>query len=447
MNDAGTPPTLPLIPTVPPPLGMPHLTNVGIGFEADSYSDWIDESMSWKQTCYVGDWSPLLLKLRVTGPDAMRFFADISINDFSRLAVGRARHIVLCNDTGKVMGDGVLMRLGADDLLFTSGPGVPWASWCLAHGTYDVEARDESMDRFIFQVQGPESLRVLEELTGTDLRGIEFMGFAEREYDGMRFDVLRQGMAGELGYELHGRFADSNRMWDAIVSAGTPHGLRRLGARAKMVNHVEACFPTPSVDYIPAWFAADVLDFGESMAASEMPMWDFVSNHAGSLAVAGVEDLYFSPVELGWGRAIDVKREFRGRDALVAELAEPRRHIVTLVWDAEDVADVWTSLLRDGEPFEQMEMPRGPLGCVRADRVLAGDIEVGISVSRCYSYFFRQMLSLGVIDVARTEPGTRVEVVWGAAGFPEKKIKATVAPAPYKPDNRRVDVSLLPTYI
>jgi len=65
MNDAGTPPTLPLIPTVPPPLGMPHLTNVGIGFEADSYSDWIDESMSWKQTCYVGDWSPLLLKLRV----------------------------------------------------------------------------------------------------------------------------------------------------------------------------------------------------------------------------------------------------------------------------------------------------------------------------------------------------------------------------------------------
>ena len=66
---------------------------------------------------------------------------------------------------------------------------------------------------------------------------------------------------------------------------------------------------------------------------------------------------------------------------------------------------------------------------------------VGVATSRGYSYYFRQMLSLCTIDVAQSEPGTEVEVIWGNPGTPQKRIRATVAPAPYKKDNRRADLA------
>jgi vanillate/3-O-methylgallate O-demethylase len=53
------------------------------------------------------------------------------------------------------------------------------------------------------------------------------------------------------------------------------------------------------------------------------------------------------------------------------------------------------------------------------------------------------MLSLCTIDVAHAEVGTAVVVVWGEPGRPQKEIRAVVAPAPYKPDNRRADVRAL----
>ena len=62
---------------------------------------------------------------------------------------------------------------------------------------------------------------------------------------------------------------------------------------------------------------------------------------------------------------------------------------------------------------------------------------------RCYSYYFRQMLSLGVLEVSLTEPGTEATIVWGRPGMPQKHIRVTVAPVPYKRDNRRLDVSRL----
>jgi vanillate/3-O-methylgallate O-demethylase len=90
-----------------------------------------------------------------------------------------------------------------------------------------------------------------------------------------------------------------------------------------------------------------------------------------------------------------------------------------------------------------MEMPRNILGCVFADKVLKDGEIVGVSTSRCYSYYFRQMLSLCVIDVALSEPGNQVHVVWGRPGMPQKDIRASVAPAPYKRDNRRLDIRTL----
>ena len=82
-----------------------------------------------------------------------------------------------------------------------------------------------------------------------------------------------------------------------------------------------------------------------------------------------------------------------------------------------------------------------------ADRVLKDGSLVGVATSRGYSYYFRKMISLCVINVEYSKPGTNVTVVWGDPGKPQKLIKAKVAPAPHKKDNQYVDVTTLPFYL
>jgi vanillate/3-O-methylgallate O-demethylase len=117
------------------------------------------------------------------------------------------------------------------------------------------------------------------------------------------------------------------------------------------------------------------------------------------------------------------------------------------VWNPEDVNDVHASLFRSDTPFQPMEMPRNLLGRMWTDKVLKDGALVGASTSRCYSYHFREMLSLCVIDPMLAVPGTSVDVIWGRPTGPQKHIRAAVAPAPYKSDNRRTDVNLLPSYL
>src|SRR4029078_4436189 len=129
--------------------------------------------------------------------------------------------------------------------------------------------------------------------------------------------------------------------------------------------------------------------------------------------------------------------------ALEAEAASPKRLMRTLVWNADDVVDVYASMFRNDDPYAYMEMPRDQRGFMYADKVMKNGKVVGVSTSRGYSYYFREMLSLCTLDVA-CEVGNEVTVVWGNPGNPQKEIRAKVAPAPYKTDNRRLDPHNLP---
>jgi vanillate/3-O-methylgallate O-demethylase len=76
--------------------------------------------------------------------------------------------------------------------------------------------------------------------------------------------------------------------------------------------------------------------------------------------------------------------------------------------------------------------------------VLQGGEPVGVSTSRGYSAYFREVISLCTIDVGHSEPGTQVTVLWGAPRTPQREIRATVARAPYKENRGRADLTTLP---
>lgn len=399
------------------------------------YTDWMDESLSWKETCYIGDWS-FLWERRFRGPDTLKLFSDVSVNSFAKFDIGQSKHVIHCNEDGKVIHEGILSRL-SDDEYMLFGRGTFWVDYKLRHGKYDVETKAD--DWFNFQVSGPNAIHVVEKLAGRNLRDTKFMHSAKFNIAGIEVLALRQGMAGEIGFELQGSMTRAKEVYEAVLEAGKDFGIRRLGGRAVFINHLEACFPTIIVDYLPAMFGPDMAGYLEEFKAA-MPGFAQTLNIAGSFDADDISAWYRSPVELGWSKVIKFDHDFIGREALEKEVANPRRVIRTLVWNAEDILDVQAALFRKGPTYPFMEMPRDQRGFMWADRVLKGGRDVGVTTSRGYSYYFREMLSLCVIDVAESEIGNEVEVVWGTPDGPQKKIRAKVHPAPYKKDNRRAEL-------
>ena len=392
--------------------------------------------MSWKETCYIGDWS-FLWERRFKGSDVLKLFSDVSVNSFTKFDIGQAKHVIHCNEAGKVIHEGILNRLGEEEFMLF-GRGSFWVDYQLRHGRYDATSEQE--DWFNYQVSGPNSLHVIEKAAGTSIRDIAFMHSATIHINGREARALRQGMAGEVGYEIQGPRAYASEIYTAIMEAGKEFGIRQLGGRAVFINHLEACFPTIVTDYLPAIFGEDMREYLAEFTAA-MPAYAITFNLAGSFEADNISAWYRSPVELGWANRIKFDHDFIGRKALEKEVAYPQRTIRTLVWNADDVVDVYASLFRQGKPLHYMEMPRDQRGFMYADKVLKHDQLVGVSTSRGYSYYFRQMLSLCTIDVEYSAIGTEVTVVWGDPGEPQKEIRATVAPAPYKKDNRRSDVT------
>jgi vanillate/3-O-methylgallate O-demethylase len=395
--------------------------------------------MSWKEACYIGDWS-FLWERRFKGPDAIRLFSDISVNSFAKFDIGQSKHVIHCDNNGKVIHEGILSRLSQDELMLF-GRGCFWADYKLRHGQYDCTSRAD--DWFNLQVSGPSAIFVVEKASGQSLRDVKFMHSGKIRIAGCELLALRQGMAGEIGFELQGPMTHHKAVYDAIMEAGKDFGIRKLGGRTVFINHLEACFPTIITDYCPAIFGDDMKEYRDEFQAA-MPGFAATFNIAGSFEADDIRAWYRSPVELGWGKNVKFDHDFIGRKALETEVASPKRLMRTLVWNPDDVADVYASLFRQDQPYEYMEMPRDQRGFMYADKVMKNGKLVGVATSRGYSYYFRQMLSLCTIDAAQSEPGTDVTVIWGNPGMRQKEIRATVAPAPYKADNRRADLGSLP---
>jgi len=323
---------------------------------------------------------------------------------------------------------------------------APYIAYALQKGGYEAEGEDLTGRVFLFQVAGPRSLEVLEAASGDCLHDIKFMHHRMSNINGMEVRILRMGMAGTLAYEVHGKVEDARPVYKAILEAGQPFGIRRLGRRSYMLNHSENGFPQAYYHFPYPWSGDE--GFAEFMrrngSGSRLEV-----RLAGSMG-SDVGERYRNPVELGWGGMIKFDHDFVGRKALEKEVVNPRRKMVTLVWNAEDIIEVYASQFQPGEPYANMDNPNDVDWNVgrtyHADRVLKDGKLVGVSSGREYTYYFREMISLSSIDVEYGTLGTEVVVLWGNPGARQKEIRAKVSRFPYLSENRNqvVDVSAIP---
>ena len=185
-------------------------------------------------------------KIELFGPDAGEFLERVYTGRFANLRVGMTRYAVMTDESGVVIDDGVVARLGEEHWYFTTtttGAAVVYrelqrwnAQWNLRVGIVNATAAFAAMN-----LAGPLSRQVLRPLTGLDLAdgAFPYLGVRQGQVAGIDVRLLRVGFVGELGYEIHVAAECAAALWDALMEAGRFHGLRPFGVEAQRALRLE----------------------------------------------------------------------------------------------------------------------------------------------------------------------------------------------------------------
>lgn len=416
------------------------------------YTGYKDEILASKSTAWFGtvlNNSPIF---DVKGPDAAKFLTSICINNFSAMKEGSIRHAVLCNEKGQILTDGVVMMIGKDH--FRTYWLSPIIDYYASVSDLDIKGIQMTGKEFFFQLAGPRSLEILEQVTLSELHDIKFAKHKMTKIGDVDVRILRLGMAGTLGYEIHGDMDMCYEVYEKIWEVAEKFEAKKLGQVAYTMNHTEAGFPNINMHYPMPWFESDP---GLAAYLSERPMEAFFNLNRKLVGSVG-EDLqsrFVTPYDVGWEMLIKFDHDFPGRKALEEISKNPKTTLVTLEWNPDDLGEIFASQFRgmDVEPYETMDdrpidmyYNSGFSMYYHADKVLVEDEQIGISSGRLNSYYYQKMISLGFVNKEYATIGTELNILWGTPGKPQKKIRAIVARTPYMDleNNKDIDVEEIP---
>ncbi len=176
-------------------------------------------------------------KYEVTGRDAGRALDWICANDVTKPA-GRLTYTQLLNSRGGIECDLTVARLAEDHFYIVTGTGFRThdAAWIIEHVPAGLEARliDVTEDWGTLSLMGPKARDVLSGVTDADVsnEGFPFGHVRVIRIAGHAVRALRVTYVGELGWELHVPLQATGEVFDALMTAGGPHGIRPVGYRA-----------------------------------------------------------------------------------------------------------------------------------------------------------------------------------------------------------------------
>jgi len=221
------------------------LTDMGAWKRPLVYSSVEEECRAVHEAVAVIDVSTLG-KIEMKGRDAGAFLDWLHPNRFSDLQPGRVRYRILCDDAGIILDDGTVARLGDERFLVTTTTGGIDAveqgfEWWLAGADRCAHVANVTGALGAINVAGPRARDLLGRLTDLDLSPAAFpyLGAREGHVAGVPSVLLRIGFVGELGYEVHFPADYGPYLWDTVLAAGAPLGIRPFGVEAQRVLRLE----------------------------------------------------------------------------------------------------------------------------------------------------------------------------------------------------------------
>ncbi|MFN3294018.1 MAG: FAD-dependent oxidoreductase [Gemmobacter sp.] len=305
------------------------------------------ECAAVRDACGILD-LPGFSRFRLTGAGAADWLARQITGKLP--AVGRLGLAYFADDKGRIVTEMSVARMGeAEFLLITAATAqLHDRGWLEQHLAPGLNLTDESADWSCQILTGPKARAVLQAAGAEADLARGWLTHQAARIAGRDVVLMRVSFAGELGWEIHSRLADTPAVWDAVMAAGAPLGLKPFGM-----------------------FALDSLRIEKGYRA-----WK------GDLSTD------YTVLQGGLERFVDwSKPDFRGRAALMAERqAGVARRFVVLRVEAGDCDPPYMSTLwHDGAV-------------------------VGETTSGAWGFRVGACVALGMLRADLAVPGTRLEV-------------------------------------
>ena len=125
----------------------------------------VAEYWACREGVIVTDLSPLR-KAEVTGPDAELLMQTCVTRDIRRLSPGQVVYTAMCHESGGMIDDGTVFRLGKDNLRWIGGSdaSILWLRQQAEQRGMKAWVKDSTEQLHNLQVQGPHSVEVLRKI-------------------------------------------------------------------------------------------------------------------------------------------------------------------------------------------------------------------------------------------------------------------------------------------
>ncbi len=286
-------------------------------------------------------------KFEVTGPDAVAFLGQLGANRAPK--PGRVGLTHVLTPAGGVAAEFSVAMLSETCAYLTSAAAAEEMDvdlLCARARGVDVKIVNRTEDLAVIGLMGPKSRDVLAALTDDDLG--TWLSVREITVAGVPVRALRVSYVGELGWELHVARDHARALFEALETAGQPHGIGLYGAYAANAMRLEKGYRS----------------WGSDLTTER------------------------SPLEAGLGYLVrPAGRDFVGRDAMLARQEAAPWDMVLLEIEAGDV-----------DPFYAHSLWQG----VRS---------VGVVTSGAYGHRTGMVLALAYLRDASARDGLCVEIL------------------------------------
>jgi aminomethyltransferase len=185
-------------------------------------------------TCHMSEF-------RVWGARAEQVLSGAVACCVSGLPEGRCRYGFLLNERGGVLDDLICYRIQFEEFMVVANAGTRRRDGEVLEERLKGAVLDDISDETgKIDLQGPDSLGVLNGLSDGTAGSIPYYGFRYMMVAGIDTLVSRTGYTGELGYELYAPTYRIGALWDALLGSD---GVEPAGLGARDTLRLEMGYP------------------------------------------------------------------------------------------------------------------------------------------------------------------------------------------------------------
>ncbi len=176
---------------------------------------------------------PGFSRYRLQGDGAAEFLRSNCTGGIPK--VGRIGLLYFADDRGRILTEMSAMRLADDFFFLITAATAQWHDFEVLRDRIPADVAftmsDVTRDFSCQILTGPKARDVLAACCDADL-STGWLTHQSAQIDGTWVQLVRVSFAGELGWEIHTPVADTAKVYDAVLTAGAPHGLKPFGMYA-----------------------------------------------------------------------------------------------------------------------------------------------------------------------------------------------------------------------